>query len=149
MKFKKTLGTILVALSIIGGCRRTKFVKYDYEYYKGQIDDYKVSINQQKLGKKLYTKLVHLDAVDSNTIPYGITGHDYDSDNKWDRIFIQETNHHGCNAMFFNEKGEARWEPCPADKDKVDPFTKKQVLETRKILNKAIKEVENEEHREK
>jgi len=148
MSFKKTLATILAVSSIfLSGCKKDS-VKYDYENYGGKIKNYSVRIDERSIENKPYSKLVHLEAPDSNMVPYGVTGHDYNSDGNWERIFIRETFSHGCNAMNFTGS-EPKWEPCPADKDKVKPFTSEQIEKARNLLDKAVEDVYYEEHKVK
>lgn len=145
MKFKKTLGTILVAMFLAGGCR-DKPIVYEYEYFRGNSGNYGVRIDLGRSGSKV-RRIVHLDGKADDVVPYGVTGHDYDGDKKWDRIFIQETVNHGCNAVYFNRRGEVVWEPCPADEDKVKQFTGSQINEARNMLNKATEDFEKPEYK--
>ncbi|HEY4515214.1 MAG TPA: hypothetical protein VJJ22_03605 [Candidatus Paceibacterota bacterium] len=61
-----------------------------------------------------------------------ITGHDYNDDGKWDRIFYCEmhtkTNGHstGCNSVLRADMGW-EFEPCPSDAGEVSPFTDEQI----------------------
>ncbi len=145
MRFKKTLGTILTAILLAGGCR-DRPVTSEYQHFNGNSGNYKVEITLEERGNNI-NRMIHLNGKTNSIVPYGLTGHDYDGDRKWDRIFIQETPQNGFNAVYF-DKGKTIWEPCGADKNKIKPFTDSQINEARSMLDKATEAFEKPEYKQ-
>jgi hypothetical protein len=52
----------------------------------------------------------------------------------------------GYNSVAFTGKGNRAWEPCPADKDKVNPFTDTQVASAQAQLYLAMSTVHDQGH---
>jgi len=118
--------------------------------YEGYYDDYKVRIDDE-IQDSNHRRLVHLDAIDKDKVPYGVTGHDYDGDdnlnyNMWESIFIRETSSNGYNEAIFNESGTWTYDPCPADKGRVPRFTYEQIRQAKSMLQRAMTEVYNKDH---
>jgi len=88
--------------------------------------EYNVRISEVDRGYGV-RRLVHLTPIGAPSY-IGITGHDYDSDGEWDRVFYcgygtdSEGGMTGCNSVI---RQEARWkfEPCAGDEGKAKPFT--------------------------
>src|SRR3989338_6716418 len=145
MPIRKIVGAIAFAVSIgfIGCSNPNKPVELDWRKYSGESQGYQVRI--ELLGREgLYERSVHLESEDEKIRPYAITGHDYDNDGTWDRILIQETALHGYNSILFQDDRTQVWEPCDADKDKVQRFTPKQLMQAKTFLEEAMAKAEKE-----
>lgn len=120
-----------------------------WNLYQGQIPGYRVEIDEDLRGG-VWTRLVHLEPIECckepQPKPYAITGHDYEGDRLFNRVFIREFVVNGYNAVAFTSKGKWSWEPCPADKDRVRPFTDRQIAQAKAKLNLAMATVYNEGH---
>lgn len=118
----------------------------DWNTYKGQIANYDVSIDESTRGNRTQL-IVRLRLIGASSHA-GITGHDYDSDGRWDRIlycgYPQQSN--GCNSMLIDEDGTMTFEPCAADEGKIKPFTDDDIRVARLQLAAAMAAVYNEEH---
>lgn len=116
--------------------------KHDVEtnYYAGRFiaNDgtvYRADMSENDRGFGFQTML-HLRAAQGEPFYAGITGHDYNSDGLWDRIFycgptpLVEGNS-GCNSMYRRRVGpyEVAWkfEPCAADEGNVEPFSEEAI----------------------
>jgi hypothetical protein len=131
----------------------------EWNIYQGEYAGYNVEINEEKTDGQ-WLRMVHLTRKgDSLSV---ISGHTYDrltSDN-WSSVFLCGNEnvglsggithgYHGCNSMEFDRHGNGRWEPCFGDKDAQVDFTvvNEKIALARITLNRAVKDVYNEEHR--
>lgn len=107
-----------------------------------------ISENDRGLGPD---RIMHLsiDGHSSNTI----TGHDYNADGRWDRVFYcgphpmvpSSTPAYGCNSVVRMSDGW-EFEPCSADKDKLWGFTPQAIAFAIRRLDLALDEVRQEKH---
>lgn len=117
-----------------------------WNIYRGEVGEYSVEIDESNYGRGL-KRIVHLYPKGAPSW-VSITGHDYNDDKEWDRVFRsgypEQSN--GANAVLHTRSGW-KWEPCPADKDRVKPFTEEEIDFAIGELDKAMAEVYNIEHR--
>ncbi len=120
-----------------------------WNIYKGELAAYRVEVDETKKNG-VWQRLVHLEPMNAyekpHPDPFALTGHDYDGDYCFDRVFIRPSSINGYNAVYFTRRGERLWEPCPADKDKLSPFTDKQVASAQAQLYLAMATTHNEAH---
>ncbi len=140
-------GVFVVALT--SGCGKSEPKLEAWNIYKGKLAAYRVEIDESMRGG-VWTRLVHLEPVkgyeEPMPNPFAITGHDDDGDGRFDRVFVREFSVNGYNSVAFTGKGERVWEPCPADKDKVQPFTDTQVASAQAQLYLAMATVHDQGH---
>lgn len=141
------LGVFAVALT--SGCRKSEPKLEAWNIYKGEFAAYHVVIDESMRGG-VWTRLVHLEPTkgyeEPTPNPFAITGHDYDGDGQFDRVFIRELSVNGYNSVAFTGKGKRAWELCPADKDKVQPFTDTQVASAQAQLYLAVATIHDQGH---
>ena len=144
------LGILVAFLAACTGCDKKKgLTKWDE--YRGKIPNYRVLVEETREDGRLRRR-AHLDAIKDGTVPHGVTGFDYDNDWEWDEMFIQETDKHGCNGTrlsrdrYGNISGRT-WEPCNADKGKVEPFTDRQLSQAEALLDAGVEAVVKPENR--
>lgn len=109
-----------------------------WEEFRGNIPKYRVEISESynKNGNK--KRLIHLDALDEKTVPNRITGHDYDIDDHFERVFIMEKEFDACDSVRFTQKGVV-WEPSPSSKGQgKKPFTEEQIAEAQSKLYNSL-----------
>jgi len=104
--------------------------------YNGDFDGYTVRIEESDKGQGM-RRQVHLDTIDPNS-ELRITGHDYDGDGAWEVIYYCGKGSSGCNGMSLSSNGKMTWEPCNADKDKVEPFLVGEVMYAKYQLDQAM-----------
>ena len=106
--------------------------------YRGEVGGYSVEIDESDRGEG-FRRIVHLRPSGSPSY-VGITGHDYNDDGRWDRVFYcgypEVTN--GCNSFYIDPSGELVWEPCPADEDILEPFLLGELLFAEQELDQAM-----------
>ncbi len=120
-----------------------------WNIYNGELAAYTVEINETKKDG-VWRRLVHLEPINGyekpHPNPFAITGHDYDGDYCFDRVFIRPSLTNGYNSVYFTRRGERLWEPCPADKEKLSPFIDRQVASAQSQLYLAMATTHNEAH---
>lgn len=140
------LGVFVVALT--SGCSKPEPKLEAWNIYRGELAAYRVEIDESMRGG-VWTRLVHLEPVkdyeEPTPNPFAITGHDYDGDGQFERVFIRELSVNGYNSVAFTGKGKRVWEPCPADKD-TQPFTDTQVASAQAQLYLAMATVHDQGH---
>lgn len=113
---------------------------------------YRVEISEEDNGYG-FERLVHLWPANKPTYE-SITGHDYNSDGKWDRVFYcgkhdlvnsWTSGSLGCNSVFRTRDGW-KFEPCPADKGNVMPFSETAIQFAIKELDTAMSQFYKKEH---
>lgn len=76
-----------------------------------------------------------------------ITGHDYNSDGEWDRVFycgyqsVEGRSSSGCNSVTRQKDGSWTFEACRADEGLVEPFSHGEIIFAIMELDAAIGEV--------
>lgn len=157
MKKSWSIFVILLITAIFSGCNN-EHILVKWDIYEGQIDQFTVkiedSLHNDSNGQ--VERIIHLyPTTDNNIFPEpsatyaGITGHDYDGDGFWDRVFYcaypEPIN--GCNSVTLQYNHDIKnWEPCPADKRKVQQFTQDEVDLAVRYISMAMLEVYNHEH---
>ncbi|MAF80594.1 hypothetical protein CL628_01125 [bacterium] len=124
-----------------------------WNLYSGAIPGYDVEIDEADRGQT-FRRIVHLYPIDASGERTGpswvsITGHDYNDDGNWDRVFycgMRDTKY-GCNSVIMTRDGRWTWSPCPADEGKVEPFTMGEIKFAILRLNEAMSGVHNAKHR--
>lgn len=123
-----------------------------WNIYKGGFQtatgNYNVEIDESDEGFGFST-ITHLYLVGKPSY-VSITGHDYDNDGKWDRVFYCGGDNHktndghesGCNSVLKTAKGW-EFEPCPADEGRIKPFTAKDIDYAISELNAAMRQFYN------
>ncbi|WKZ26781.1 MAG: hypothetical protein QY304_01620 [Candidatus Paceibacterota bacterium] len=128
-----------------------------WNLYHGELQSeniaYNVEIDEADHGYG-FRRLVHLRLVDSPSY-VGITGHDYDNDGKWDRVFYcgnhelvgrhPEYSEFGCNSVIRTASGW-KFEPCPADEGVVQPFSDRAISFAIAELDLAMSRLHNEDN---
>jgi len=140
---------VIMAYAVISFSRRGGDNPEAYNTYRGGFESYRVTIDETKEDdQRRY--MVHLEPANGydepHPAPFAITGHDYDGDGQFDRIFIRITSSDGSNAITFTGKGVRNWEPCIADEGEAQPFTDAQVALAQAKLYQALSQVYNTEH---
>jgi hypothetical protein len=113
-----------------------------YAPFVGEIiNAYRLVFDDTK--QKYVEKFIHLTPINENIRPYALTGHDYDGDGIFDRVFIAELQRNGYNSVYRKWWGWGgawgwEWEPCGADEKKVKPFTSVQIKNAIATLNEAM-----------
>jgi hypothetical protein len=135
------------------GCAREKNSPLlEWNLYNGVYAAYNVNIDESQYKGEFKFRMIHLVPQgglfsDKNLPnPQAITGHDLDGDGQFDRVFICSAGG-GFNSVLFTGNGDRVWEPCLADKNKVQPFTEQQVISAQAMLYAAMSEVYNTAHR--
>lgn len=109
---------------------------------------YAVEIDESDHGEG-FSRIVHLYPKDRPSY-YGITGHDYNADGQWDRIFYcgysTDGVATGCNSVARQIDGSWLFMPCPADRGKVEPFTASQITFAGGELDAAMVQIHNNAH---
>ena len=131
------------------GCERERSPLEAWNTYTGKFLDYHVRI-EDSMRDGIWERIVHLEPINGyekpHPKPFAITGHDYDGDGIWEKIFIRSQSRDGYNAVRMAMWGWA-WEPCSADKDRVKPFTNRQIEYALTHLNYAMERFHSAEHR--
>lgn len=128
----------VVAIVVVSKGKRDSDKRQAWNIYRGEVGEYTVEINESNRGQG-FNRIVHLRR--QSTPSYtGITGHDYDDDGKWDRVFYcgYPESVNGCNSFCITRSGERVWKPCPADKDRLQPFLLGEFIFAEEQLNKAM-----------
>jgi hypothetical protein len=135
----------LVGLVAVAGCSKKDDAPRDHKEYRGTIEGYAVRIEEDLVKEQKVKKFVYIEAIDEKkTVPCSVTGHDYNADGEWDRIFIRSREINGYNSVVFMEDGKTKFEPCGADKDRVKMFSPEEMQQARALLKKADTAVYNE-----
>jgi len=159
MKMKSfVIVVVAVCVSAFISCCQKESQLVSWDVYRGQIEEYEVEIEDSNYEYPSHAeRIVDLHPLpvnyiwQGNTAIYlGITGHDYNADGKWDRVFYcgypEKTN--GCNSVTLDAKGRiTAWEPCAADNNQVKPFTQKEVEIAIAWLDKAMRSIHKPEYR--
>lgn len=121
--------------------------------FETQDETYDVEIDDADKGNGIH-RLVHLRIAGETSLK-GITGHDYNGDGKWDRVFYcgehemigqpPEGMGFGCNSVVRTPEGW-RFEPCPADEGIVQPFSDMAISFAMAELDTAMKQMHNNDH---
>lgn len=157
------LGLVVVALVVAVGVLIYTAVKDERgehlvtgNLYCGKFQSdsiaYNVEIDEDDYGYG-FRRLVHLKPVGKPSY-VGITGHDYDDDGQFDRVFYCG-NHElvgqgskgefGCNSVIRTASGW-KFEPCPADDGVVQPFSDRAISFALDELYAAMHHVLNEDN---
>ena len=131
----------VTAIVVVNKSSRDSDKLQAWNIYKGEVGEYAVEIDESNRGHG-FSRIVHLRPKGSPSY-VGITGHDYDDDGKWDRVFYcgYPESVNGCNSFCITRSGERVWEPCPADKDRLQPFLLGEVIFAEEQLDKAMASV--------
>lgn len=123
--------------------------------YNGQISSdnvlYDVEIEDCSYNNSSsISRMIHLHPVGYPRY-VSISGHDYDGDGTWEKIFYccwdgKKENGTGCNSASFGSKGYHDWtfEPCSGDEGHVDRFTDNQIALAILKLNFGMAQVHKE-----
>ena len=112
----------------------------------GGSSDFIVKINETRYGENPRQLIVHVRPLDAPAY-VGITGHDYNNDGTWDRIFRcgYPEEIYGCNSVIRERRSYTSsefhydswvFDPCPANVGMV-PFTQHEIGEAKAILELA------------
>lgn len=148
----------LLIIAIFSGCNNNERTLVKWDIYEGVIDQFTVkiedSLHNDSNGQ--VERIIHLYPTANNNIfpdeiaTYAaITGHDYDGDGFWDRVFYcgYPESINGCNSVTLEYNHNIKsWEPCPADEHKVQQFTPDEVNLAVRYISMAMLEVHNYEH---
>lgn len=116
-----------------------------FKDFNVQIEDYSYN------GSSTIRRIMHMHPVGMESY-VGITGHDYNGDGTWNRVFYcgldgNEENTTGCNSVLFDEENYTwTFEPCPGDEGKVKPFTEDQIKAAISALNYGMENLHNEKY---
>lgn len=139
---------------------------YHGEFQSGDVT-YSVEIDESDRGNGI-VRLVHMRPVGKPSY-VGITGHDYNNDNQFDRVFYcgnhelvgqAPSGEFGCNSVVRTTDGwvfvddsnsvirATGWmfEPCPADDGVVQPFSKRAINFALAELHEATYHLYNEDN---
>lgn len=145
---KATACAFLMFLAICCN-KEVALVIKDWNLYNGELSDYKVSISETLWNDGNWERIVHIEPINGfkEPVPYpfSMSGHDYDGDGKWERIFIRFNPMDGPSAIRFESNGEKIWEPYPYSEPW--PFTDEQIGRAWNFLNHAMRKFYNPEHR--
>lgn len=158
---------VVVVLATVGliGCSN---VSSDYERvsanYMGtlktvhgdKVYSYSVRIDEVDRGYGLQ-RIVHLTPLEDNesTNMPSITGHDYATSGKWNRVFYGNyqvgsgTNSFcaGFSSVYRQPSGDWIWEPCDYDNGRgLKEFTSEQILFAMMELDQAVAKIRTPEH---
>jgi hypothetical protein len=162
MKYTASAGT-LVLMVVIGyfvfNPQQSSARDHEREAwnYQGEIttthDDqsysYKVEISDLDRGNGL-SRIVHLNPTYGDFASESlasITGHDYNFDGRWDRIFYcgyqttKDGHKSGCNSVTQQSSGHWEFDACSSDSEKVQPFTHGEIAFAILELDEAVKQV--------
>lgn len=157
----KRIALYVIALALcigtLAGCGRKDRVLTTWNIYKGEIHEFTVEIEDVGHDSKgQLERIMHLRPTLDNSIwngetasYLGITGHDYDGDGYWDRVFYcgYPNNANGCNSVMVKWNHDITgWEPCPADKGKIQKFNQEEVDRALRYLSTAMVEIHNSTH---
>jgi len=118
-----------------------------WEQFDGNHNGYDVEISESfdKNGNK--RRIMHLDAIEENTNPHRITGHDNQMDGHFDRLFIMEGPSSPADSVYFTNDGVI-WGPSGASEMKGKaPFTQEQIVDAQKELYGALSTVRTEDNK--
>lgn len=143
------IGKSLVCATFIGALTSVYYLSLSHQHahniYRGEVGEYAVEIVETDYGKG-FERIVHLKEKGARSWA-GITGHDYNDDGKWDRIFFcGSQKSFGCNSFHFI-LGQQIWEPCDVDKDRVQPLPLGDVIFAKQQLNAAMMTVHRAQFR--
>lgn len=149
---KKILG-LVVSLAIFAaftpGCDKPEPPLQAWNTYEGQLGPYNVKIEETK-EKGIWTRMVFLepvnDSLELRPSPFAITGHDYDINGHFDRVFIRRSLSAGYDSVVFTGKGKYVWDPCGADEDWMSPFRDEEVTSAQAYLYQAMVVLHNKTH---
>ncbi|MDD5193222.1 MAG: hypothetical protein PHF67_01410 [Candidatus Nanoarchaeia archaeon] len=119
---------------------------FEYVEYRGFANGYKVRIDEDKKGRRVTERRVHLDTITKDGVPYVLSGKDENGDGIWEKFFIQPKVDNGYNCAVFKKDGTWDYEPCSSDKDKVPRFSDDEISRARQLLEDSIKYIRDEAH---
>ena len=64
-------------------------------------------------------RLVHLNAKDSTTIQYAVTGHDTNGDERFETLYWMPTPNNGYNEIYISKGGMLIYKSCGFDKGRL------------------------------
>lgn len=115
-----------------------------WEEYAGTIPDYTVEISDSDTKNGYRVRIVHLDGTDESIRPNRITGHDYNRDGTFDRVFIMNEKFDSCDSVYFTPQGN-KWDPSPAsEREGKRPFSEEQIVSAQRKLYEAVDSVKTE-----
>lgn len=141
------------ALAVKLGQRSEEPLTRTWNVYNGTAQTmenrYFVEISEDDHGSG-FERIVHLTQEGKPVYDHRISGHDYNADGVWDAVFICGSGDNdrfggGCNNVERTANGW-KFEPCPADKDRVKPFTESEINFAIGELDEAMKQIHNNEH---
>ncbi len=152
------LASLVFCLGTFIGCRQNPPELLAWNIYQGQIEDYRVTIEDTKEeGANHFVRRAELQPLVNNEVWKGpldsnrhITGLDYNADGTWDRIFYcgYPERINGCNSVMLDGNGRMiAWDPCGLDEDGLAPFTPKEVKTAITALNEALDSIHQPEYR--
>ena len=140
------LGIVLTGTIACGVRADNRLVEWNS--YKGDMPDYNVSIDESRYANQAGLRVILQAEKKDPEHEYRmtITGHDYDGDGQWDRIFYcgYPDLKKGCNSVNM-KTGE--FHACPADEGKVQPFTQEEIEYAKATLDQAMASVHNDQYR--
>ncbi len=119
--------------------------------YHGQSGPYRAVICETLRGRN-WDRTACIEAAGEDAwkhnppVPYSVRLQGYSHDGAFDKVDIRLRFDDGYNTIRFIPGGW-KWEPCPADKDKVKPYTAQEVEEAVGKLKAAVAAVYKPEHR--
>lgn len=127
-----------------------------WNLYHGELQSgdvaYNVEIDEADRGYG-FRRLVHMRPVGKPSY-VGITGHDYDNDGRFDRVFYcgnhelvgqDPKGEFGCNSVIRTASGW-KFEPCPADDGVVQPFSDRAINFALAELHEAMYRLHNKDN---
>lgn len=144
-----SLLSMMFGVFIIVGCSKSEPKLEVWNIYKGEFAAYRVVIDESTRGG-VCTRMIHLEPLNDyeepTPKPFAMTGHDYDGDGQFERVFIREKPIDGYNAVEFTGQGKRVWEPCSGDKDRIQPFTDAEVASAQSQLYLAMAQTHDKNH---
>jgi len=111
----------------------------DAQTFHGMSSGYEVQIDLHEKVEGYYRTAIFMNHGSDENLPYEITGHNYEKDDQWNRIFIKRRANECFNSISFVEDDSWLWEPCPGyDGEK---FTSEEIKEAIELMNKGMGEV--------
>ena len=149
---KKIIGLLVVLLGIFAvfasGCTSEPLLQV-WNTYEGEFGPYTVKIDET-MEKGVWTRMVFLEpmneSVEFRPNPFAMTGHDYDGDGRFDRVFIRRQYSNGYDSVYFAGKGKRVWECSGTEEDIARSFSDKQLASAQADLYQAYANIHNKNH---
>lgn len=134
-----SIASIITGAAMLRGAIPPKTEWRTWQEFTGTSNQYAISIDLSCYGDAC-RNITQLESTSGNR-PLGISGHDYDLDGTWDRIFIRKKASDGYSSVAF-QNGVVSWEPCASDEQAGLPrFTPQEIENARTELDKAQSQI--------